>query len=165
MSEVMMTVKASRPRLLFGTVLQGVLGALLIHVAFSNPPAAMLWQLFLIVLGALVLWNAVSTWKAGQRTIELTDEVLRDSTGAVICRTDEIEQVSRGALAFKPARGFALLLREPGRRVWVPGLWWRIGRRVGVGGITTAAETRIMAEMIEAMIAARGASIPRKRDF
>jgi hypothetical protein len=41
--------------------------------------------------------------------------------------------------------------------MWVPGLWWRIGRSVGVGGMTGAAETKMMAEMIEAMIAVRRA--------
>ncbi len=154
MSEVLLVVRASPARLAVGAILQGVLGALLLWIALAHPPAALGWRAFLLVGGGLVLWNAVSLWKSGQLTIELTSEVLRDSRGAVIARIDQIEKVSRGPFALKPARGFGLRLAAPAGNVWMPGIWWRVGRFVGVGGVTSAAETRIMAEMIEAMLAA-----------
>ena len=40
-------------------------------------------------------------------------------------------------------------------RRWWPGLWWSLGNRVGVGGVTSAAHTKAMAEIISAMIAQR----------
>jgi hypothetical protein len=66
----------------------------------------------------------------------------------VIARWDEIKRVERGALAFKPSNGFLLTLEQPQPRAWVPGLWWRVGRRVGIGGITPAGEGRYMADQI-----------------
>jgi hypothetical protein len=38
---------------------------------------------------------------------------------------------------------------------WVPGLWWRIGKRVGVGGVTPSQPARYMAEVMSAMILER----------
>ncbi len=41
------------------------------------------------------------------------------------------------------------------RDEWRPGLWWRVGRRIGVGGMTPASQTKFMSEIIAAMIAQR----------
>jgi hypothetical protein len=63
--------------------------------------------------------------------------------------------VARGALAFKPSNGFPVTLRARGPFVWEPGLWWRIGRRVGVGGVTPGTPARFMAERMQERIARR----------
>ncbi len=157
MGEELVRIGASRPRLVVGVGMQIVLGGLLLWIAAAHPPAAIGWRLFLLAAGGVGLWSAYASWAAGQRQIVLTRDTLSDSSGADICRVDEIREVARGVFAFKPARGFALVLDTPRGRAWAPGLWWRFGRRVGVGGMTGAAETRLMAEMLEAMIAERKA--------
>jgi hypothetical protein len=40
-------------------------------------------------------------------------------------------------------------------RVYAPGLWWRAGRRVAVGGVTSRAEGKAVAELINVMLAER----------
>ena len=76
-----------------------------------------------------------------------------DSDGTVIARLDNIEKVDRSAFAMKPSNGFLIILKEPGPRVWRPGLWWRLGRRVAVGGVTNGAHTRPMADMMKLKLA------------
>ena len=75
-------------------------------------------------------------------------EGLRDGNGRLLCRMDQIAGVDRGAFAFKPSNGFLVKLKEPMPRVWQPGLWWRLGRRIGVGGVTPAGQGKFMADMI-----------------
>lgn len=157
MTEVLVSIGASRPRLVVGVGMQVVLGALLVWVAMAHPPETLGWRLFLLAAGGVALWSAYASWLAGQRKITLTREALTDSSGAVLCRIEEIREVARGVFAFKPARGFSLVLKRPQKGGWAPGLWWRIGRRVGVGGMTGAAETRLMAEILEALLAERAA--------
>lgn len=82
---------------------------------------------------------------------------LADDTGAEICRLDEIEKVERGFALFKPSSGFVLVLKAPRGRGWAPGLWWRAGRRVGVGGATSSRAGRDMADAITAALAMRSA--------
>jgi hypothetical protein len=63
--------------------------------------------------------------------------------------------VERGAFALKPSNGFTLVMKHKSPRAWAPGIWWRTGYRVGVGGVTAAGQSRFMAEQIALMIARR----------
>ena len=94
--------------------------------------------------------------RSTELTIELTRSELRDSSGTCIARIEDITAVERGLLAFKPSNGFMLKTRTPGPRVWRPGIWWRIGRRVGIGGVMPGHQTKAMAEILAALQAERG---------
>ena len=154
-SEILATVHASAPRRLFGVTLNIVLGLLLIYIALIKPPAHMGWQAFLVLLGVTVLWLGQKMWYATQRVIELTETELRDSSGEVIAYVDQIVSIDRGMLAFKPSNGFIFKVKTAQPRVWNPGLWWRFGRRVGVGGVTPGSSTKMMADIIAAKLAER----------
>ncbi|MDG2403884.1 MAG: hypothetical protein P8M25_02695 [Paracoccaceae bacterium] len=154
-SEILVTVHASAPRRLFGVSLNILLGLLLIYIAVVKPPEHLGWQGFLIVLGAGVLWLAQKMWQATELILELTETELRDSGGVVISKLDQIVSIDRGMLAFKPSNGFILKVDEAQHKAWRPGLWWRIGRQVGVGGVTSGGNTKMMADIIAAKIAER----------
>lgn len=103
---------------------------------------------FLVVAGTLALWFALRLWRATAVGLELTDEELRDTNGRVLARLDQILSVDRGTFAFKPSGGFVLRLTEAPGAAWQPGLWWRFGTRLGVGGVTSRAEARFLADTI-----------------
>lgn len=152
------TTSGSR-RVIALTVLLG-LGALLLYLAMARPPEALGWQVFLLGAGLLVLIQAERFRRTSQLRLNLWPDRLEDSTGRVLCTMDEISKVERGTFAFKPSNGFALVIdadkAAPARGfVWAPGLWWRMGRRVGVGGVTPVAQTKAMADMIAVRVAER----------
>jgi len=151
--EIVTTIKASGPRRAFGLAVLAFLGVFLIYMALGFPSGDLRWQAFLLVFGGAALWLAGKMWRATGTVIELTNAELRCNDGTVIARVDQIKSVDRGTFAFKPSNGFMLRLNEKAPRVWYPGLWWRLGRRVGIGGVTSAAQTKAMAEIIAAMIA------------
>ncbi|SDD75377.1 hypothetical protein [Ruegeria marina] len=157
--DVVAVVEASAPRRWLALVMLVGLGGLLIYVALATPPT-FFWQVFLIALGAASLWMAQGMYAATAGRVELTDSTLRSGTGEVIALVEDIEQIERGAFAFKPSNGFLIRTRTPAARAWRPGLWWRIGRRIGVGGVTPGSQTKFMAEMISAMIAERDGNLP-----
>ncbi|RDC75503.1 hypothetical protein DLJ49_01470 [Rhodovulum sp. 12E13] len=150
-----MTVHAAPARRAAGAGMLGLLGAILLWVALATPPSAPGWSLFLLAFGGLAIFGGWRLWQATATGLVLTDEGLADTTGRTIARLDEIVAVERGMLAFKPSNGFLLHLSRPGTRHWSPGLWWRLGRRVGVGGVTGAGETRAMADLIALALAER----------
>lgn len=152
--EVLATVKASAGRRFLGIGLLGLLGILVIYVAFMTPPSFG-WQVFLVALGITALMVADAMRRSTAHTLELTRTELRDSGGIAIVQVDQIISIDRGAFAFKPSNGFLLRLKSPGARKWRPGLWWRFGRRVGVGGMTPGRQTKYMAEIIAVMLAER----------
>jgi hypothetical protein len=67
--------------------------------------------------------------------------------------------VERGAFAFKPSNGFLVRLDKPLGRGWAPGLWWRLGRLLGVGGVTSASQSKAMAEILSLELARRAGKL------
>ncbi len=155
MAEELARIKASTGRRYLGVGTLLALGVLLIYVAFNTPPASILWQVFLIGLGGLSLWCSQIMWRSTAIELILTDEALSDSTGEILARSDEIERVNRGMFAAKPSNGFTILLKSPGTRVWRPGIWWRLGRRVAVGGVTAGHQTKPVADILTFKVAER----------
>ncbi|MCX7560845.1 hypothetical protein OS190_14810 [Sulfitobacter sp. F26204] len=150
-NEVLAVVRASMGRRILGLVSLGFLGVLLIYVAFANPPSIG-WQFFLILVGGASLWCTQVMRKSTSSWVELTPKELRDGDGTVIARIEDIQTMDRGFFAFKPSNGFLLKTNVVQSRVWRPGLWWRMGRRIGIGGMTPGSQTKYMSEILSALI-------------
>lgn len=157
MPEVIATLTPRPARRWIGIGLQCVLGLLLVWVASLVPNDSMVLRVTILALGVLAVLGAVRVHRATSLTIELTETELRDSAGKLIARVDDIRHVDRGALAIKPSNGFLLTLESGGPFHWAPGLWWRVGRFVGVGGVTPAGEGKFMAELLSGLVAQRRA--------
>ena len=100
-------------------------------------------------LAALVSgWAAYQLWRGGRRAVLLTEAGLVEDTGDVIAPFDAIKKVDRSPFATKPSNGFIVHLTEPAERGWRFGLWWRLGKRVGIGGLTSGADGRLMADLL-----------------
>ncbi len=152
-------VRVSNGRRAMAVGMLAGLGALLLALAVAAPPRAVILLAFLLGCGAGALLLALRLHGATGRGLRYAGGVLSEggADGRMIARLEDIEGVDRGVFAFKPSNGFLLILRRgaPGGRAWAPGLWWRVGRRVGVGGVMRAAEARALAEVIALQIAAR----------
>lgn len=155
MDRPLVTLRPSPPRLWFSVGSIGLLGGLMLWIALAHPPAELGWRAVLLLGGGGALWGAWRIVGLKDRALVLTEAALVDSRHGEICRIEDVARVNRGVFAAKPARGFVLSVSGARGRHWVPGLWWRMGRSVGVGGMTGAAETKLMAEMIEAMVMTR----------
>ncbi|MFT7597014.1 MAG: hypothetical protein ACI8R4_004357 [Paracoccaceae bacterium] len=153
-TEVVAMVQASAARRWLGVIMLAGLGGLVIYVALASPPTVP-WQVFLIVTGGLALWMADRMRRATEHRIELTETELRSSEGVVIATIADIDTLDSGFFAFKPSNGFLIKTHTPGLRTWRPGLWWRMGRRIGVGGVTPGGQTKAMSEILAAMMAQR----------
>jgi hypothetical protein len=163
LDEVLATVRPSPGRRAAGVGMLAALGLILLWVAATSPAAAPGWQAFLIGTGAASLWAALAQWRATARGLVLTRAGLFDTEGTEIVALERIESADRGLFAFKPSGGFLLRLSRPAPRGWAPGLWWRLGRRVGVGGATPGGETRAMADLLTILLAERDGAAPASR--
>jgi len=155
-SGVFARVDASIGRRVFACGVLYGLGIVVIYLAMTRPPA-MGWLLFLLALGVGVLIIAERLRRATTIEIELTKTQVRDTTGRILAELDDVRRVERGAFALKPSNGFTLVMKTRGPRAWAPGMWWRMGRRVGVGGAVSAGPAKFMAEQIALRIAQRDA--------
>lgn len=161
-NEPIAMLRVSTARRIFGALIQGGLGVLLIGIAMQLPDPSAVGVAVLIGIGILALWLAQLSYRATGRQLILTRKKLHDSNGEVLARVEDIVSVDRGFFAFKPSNGFLLRLSTPGQRRWLPGLWWRMGTRVGVGGATSGKAAREMADLISLL---RQGMLPEAKDL
>jgi len=151
-NEVRAAMTPTATRRVAAVGMMAALGALLLVVAVARPPENFGWMLFLVFAGAGTLWLAWGMWVASSRTIELTRSALQEVDGRVLARLEDVAKVDRGLFAFKPAGGFLLRTKEPLGRVYAPGLWWRMGKTVAVGGTTKRAQAKEVADLLTVLV-------------
>ena len=164
-TEPLAIVKPSASRFWFGVIVMFGLGFFLTYLALFGARVSSLAQAALLLFAAVTLFHALTLFRVGRRSVILTDDGIFDSDGNVLCSMDQIENVDRGAFAFKPSNGFLLRLNVSLGRAWHPGLWWRIGNRVGVGGITSASEAKVMADIIMLTLKERRGELPNLKEL
>ncbi|MFO7759968.1 MAG: hypothetical protein R6V26_16075 [Roseovarius sp.] len=152
--DIRLELSASAGRRAIGVGSVALLGLIMLYLAIVQSPGPG-WRLFMVAFAALALWMAQRMWHATAHRLELTPGGLRSSDGRVIAPMEDVVAVDRGVFAFKPSNGFMVKLSRKGPFAWEPGLWWRIGRRVGVGGVTHRTPAKVMAEVLEMRIAQR----------
>lgn len=141
----------SQFRRVIAATLQAAMGFALVYLAAARPPSSGANQIVILGMGLLLLYAALRFWQATAHGLVLTDTVLRETSGRVICQIDQVRKVTRGNFALKPANGFMLYMTTKQTTVWSPGLWWSIGRMVGVGGATNPNAAKQLAEAIEVL--------------
>lgn len=145
-------VKSSVMRRYSGLAVLFMLGALLLYISFVKPPEDLGWQVFLILFGLAIMYLGEKMRKATLKSVLLTREGIFSSDGTKLVGIENVKSIDRGVFAFKPSNGFTVVMHEKQPRHWAPGLWWRLGKRLGVGGVVQASQTKSMAEVLAALV-------------
>ncbi|MEM7438185.1 MAG: hypothetical protein AAF393_01205 [Pseudomonadota bacterium] len=155
MSDIVAKLEPSLGRRWFGTIALGLAALGLLYVGLFRPPEATGVQIILLIAAAGFAWQAQWNLRVTHLGLYITQQGLYDTDDNLVVSIANIVEVDRGLFAFKPSNGFLLRLDEAELRAWAPGLYWRIGRRLGIGGATNPARTRALAEAIEVLIVER----------
>lgn len=154
-SEVIATARPTplRRGLALGAMI--FLGGVTLYVAlFQTGP--MTGRVVLLCIGGLAIWGADAMRRATAGCVELTATGLRDGDGTQIAALGDITKVERGVFAFKPSNGFLVRTGAAQPRGWRLGLWWRVGRQIGIGGMVPVQQTKLMAERLATLVEERG---------
>lgn len=154
--DILARIDTSTGRRVLGVGSMWLLAFLVIAVALLTPPSFG-WQVFLILIGGVALYIGEVMRRATDVSVELTDSGLRDSAGVLIAEMENIASIDRGMFAFKPSNGFLLRTTTRAPFHWRPGVWWRYGKSIGVGGMTPAGQAKAMSEIIAIKLAQREA--------
>jgi len=130
------------------------LGVVLVGIAFRGE-ATFLARAVLFFVGSLSMYQGDKIRRTPDLSLQLSKDGLFQSDGVLVASAEHFKSIDRGALAMKPSNGFVLVLSEKQPRAWAPGLWWRLGKRVGVGGVANAGAARFMAEQIAMTLKAK----------
>lgn len=152
-----MIVEIARPAAVRWLVILclGAMGALLLAMSVSIVARQPFVALALFAAALALLYLGLATLRSGASRLRFDGQRLTDDSGVELCRLEEIETVERGFVLLKPSTGFLITLKAPRPFAWAPGLWWRWGRKIGVGGATSRAAGKMMAEAISLALAQR----------
>jgi hypothetical protein len=153
MSEILVKLEVAQGRRMFGVLSIAGLGITLLYIAAVYPPAIISALFALVAVGALFIWASYRLYRSTDNTILLTREAITTQSGRVLCRLEDIAKVDRGFFAFKPSNGFLVLLKERGERSWAPGMWWHLGKHLGIGGVTSPRQSKEMVSIIQIILA------------
>lgn len=152
MSEILARLQIAPVRRWVGVTILALIGVGLIYSGLVYPPAALLGRLAIFLLGFLMILQAYWNLQVRSGALVLKEDGLWVENGPQLAALDNIETVQVSAFSIKPSNGFAVVLRSPARLKWVPGLYWCVGRRIGVGGATHPAQAKAMAELLSTLI-------------
>ena len=130
-----------------------VVGGILIWHGFAG--TGFLSRTMAAFLAFADIWLAIRILHASAMPLRLRTDGLYSDDGTLVAALSNILRVERGTFAFKPSNGFLIILRAPMHAVWKPGMWWRFGRRVGVGGVTSKVDGKRMADRLSALLASQ----------
>lgn len=150
--EVLAVLTPSPLRRVAGAGVLATLAALLLDLGLAHPPAALILRLFVLALGLGAAWLGWRFWRATAATLELTSNALRERDGRCLALVADMRMVRGGLFAFKPSSGFVITLAAAAPPAFAPGLWWRLGRRLGVGGGTARHAARSMADTLTVLL-------------
>ncbi|MCY4303215.1 MAG: hypothetical protein OXC62_00250 [Aestuariivita sp.] len=144
---VLAIIEVSQPRRWIGVGMHYFIGLLLIYLGWFSS-LGVLFKMMLICLGFCMFWAGKRMYNATTGWLEFTENGLFNEKGEVVVLLKNIVGIDRGIFAFKPSNGFLITLKSPNKFSWEPGLWWRIGRRLGVGGVTHVGQAKVVADLI-----------------
>ena len=152
MSEDIARLQVSAGRRWAGVVVLALIGLGLIYSGVVYPPATVLGRIGLFLLGSLLLLQAYWNLRVRSGALILRDDGLWVDGGTRLVGLDNVVTIQTSPFSIKPSNGFAIILERPVGFKWVPGLYWSVGRRIGVGGATSPAQGKAMAELLSALI-------------
>ncbi len=157
-NDIIASIEASAIRRLVGVGALYGTGMAMIYATLTDP-LGLRWSLVILVMAVGVFAMAEALRRATRGKVVFRPDGLMDEDGRVLAHIDDIARVDRGALTFKPSNGFTVKLKSKQPRGWAPGLWWRYGRSLGVGGAVSAIQTKFMAEQIAFALAQRASDV------
>lgn len=160
MSETLVKLEVAQGRRMFGVIAVIGLGLTLLYICALYPPSRVIALILLTILGFVFVWAGYRLFQSTKDAIILTREGISTESGKLLCDINDITSVDRGFFAFKPSNGFLIRLKSAGNRSWAPGMWWHLGKRIGIGGVTSPRQSKEMVSILQILLAERDAPTP-----
>ncbi len=67
---------------------------------------------------------------------------------SIICKIENIKKIDVSPYTFKSANGFIIFQKTKGSFKIVPGLYWRAGKRISIGGLISKNESKFLSSTL-----------------
>ena len=148
MSDVILKIKPSAGRRIFGIIILCLVAVIMMNYAFGDKAQSIVLRFILLLMAVVFLWQAQANLRFIGAALILKREGLFDDQGALICSLSNINQIDRGWISFKPSNGLLVRMHKPMALKWSPGLYWRFGKSLGIGGMVSPVLTKEMSDKL-----------------
>ena len=155
MPDVIVKIQPGKARRIFSAILLCLVALVMLNLVFTGSANSVVLKTILLSMSCVFLWQAQTSLRSADAALVLTRDGLFDGQGELICSISQIVSVDRGWFSLKPSNGFLIRLHEPAVRKWSPGLYWRIGTRLGVGGALSPAQTKELSDKLMLLVEER----------
>ena len=109
---------------------------------------------FFLLLGLvlLALWFKRFLKRYSKVGFQINSTGLYDLETNLICKIDDIHKVDVSPYTFKSANGFIVFSKTKSKFRSVPGLYWRLGNRISIGGLISKNESKFLSTTLLALI-------------
>ncbi len=142
MTNYIVKIQPSASRRFFSIFILCLSAGVMIYFAITDPAQSIVLKLILLSLAGIFLWQVQANLRFPNAALLLKRDGLYDDQCEIICSLSNIALVDRGWFSIKPSNGFLLRLHEKASIKWLPGVYWRIGKRMGVGGAINPTQTK-----------------------
>lgn len=148
MSDVILKIQPTYSRRLFGMAILSIAAFVMFSFAFVETSQSALLKLILFLMGYAFLWQVVTTILMKNAALILSRDGLFDEQGRLVCALSNIAEIDKGVFSFKPSNGFLIRLHHSNGINWTPGLYWCVGKRIGIGGALNPSQTKELADKL-----------------
>ena len=133
---------------ILGTIIFGLLLFLIYTVSSLDNEITLLDFLLIPLIILLALWFKSFLNRYSKMGFLINQEGLFNLDKSLICRIDEIDQIDTSPYTFKSANGFIVILKTKNSFKTVPGLYWRLGKRISIGGLIAKNESKFVSSTL-----------------
>lgn len=148
MTDVIVKIQPSFGRRIFGIAILCLAALIMLNYAFGDKAQSIVLRVFLLLFAVVFLWHAQTNLRFADAALILKRDGLFDNHGELICNLSNINRIDRGWISFKPSNGLLIRMHRPMPLKWVPGLYWRFGKNLGVGGMVSPVLTKEMSDKL-----------------
>ena len=133
---------------ILGLVIFSLLLFMIYTISFLDGKTSLSDFLFLPLILLLGFWFKNFLKKYSKVGFLINEQGLFNLDKSPICKMHEIDRVDASPYTFKSANGFIIILKTKNSFESVPGLYWKLGKRISIGGLVSKNESKFLAGLL-----------------
>ena len=133
---------------ILGSVIFGLLLFLCYTISKIEEEITSLDFLLIPTIVFLVLWFRRFLKRFSKVGFLINQSGLFNLDGSIICEIGDIEKIDVSPYTFKSANGFIVILKTKTSFKSIPGLYWRLGKRLSIGGLVSKTESKFLSQAL-----------------
>ena len=133
---------------ILGSVIFGLLLFLCYTISKIEEEITLLDFLLIPTIVFLAFWFRSFLKRYSKVGFLINQSGLFNLDGSIICEIGDIERIDVSPYTFKSANGFIVILKTKSSFKSIPGLYWRLGNRLSIGGLVSKNESKFLSQTL-----------------